>query len=152
MKQVKQKECSNKECRALFYPRTTLDKYCSPGCFYKETPKQKKVFKPINKFSKKNAPIQRRYTPLRIAFLSKTENKYCVIKSEKCTHLANTIEHSRGRGDYYVDEWAEKNDKPLTLDERFWKPACLNCNLELENNPELSKAHQLSKLHGGKKL
>ena len=102
--------------------------------------------------SKKNGTIQRRYSQQRKSYLQKPENKYCQIRSEKCTNIATTIEHTRGRGDYYVDDYAEKNDFPLTLDERFWKPCCLTCNLELENNGELSKKHQLSKIHGGKKI
>jgi len=152
---IKDKVCAWRECENVFKPYRFNQKHCSKKCFYNdenEKKKQPKKRKRINRYSKKNASIQKRYSPLRIAFLKKPKNKHCVIKSEKCTRLATTVEHSRGRGDYYVDEWAEKNDIPLTLDQRFWKPACLKCNLELENNSELSKAHQLSKIHGGKKL
>lgn len=51
----------------------------------------------------------------------------------------------------YADDWAIENGITLFLDVRFWKPCCLEHNLELENNPELSKQYQLSKIHGGKK-
>ena len=51
----------------------------------------------------------------------------------------------------YADDWARDNKISLYLDIRFWKPCCLAHNLELENNPELSKKYQLSKIHGGKK-
>ena len=51
----------------------------------------------------------------------------------------------------FADQWAKDNNISLYLDERFWKPCCLAHNLELENNPELSKKYQLSKIHHGKK-
>lgn len=154
MQEIKMKTCRAEGCENKFRPFLSTDKYCSSECAYKEyykkdTKSNKTV---IRKHSKKNASIQRKYTRQRKAYLSKAENKSCVIEGTDCTKRATTIEHSRGRGDYYVDEYAEAKEIPLTLDERFWKPACLNCNLELENNSELSKAHQLSKIHGGKKL
>ena len=155
-KSVKMKTCKAEGCENKFTPSfSTLQKYCSSQCTYDEKKRKnssKSASKPKNRQSKKTASISRKYTPQRKEYLQRPWNKNCVIKSEKCTGLANTIEHSRGRGDYYVDEWAEENEVPLTLDERFWKPACLNCNLELENNAELSRAHQLSKIHGGKKI
>lgn len=98
------------------------------------------------------ASIARRYTPLRKEYLLRPENENCAIKGTNCQYRANTIEHTKGRGDYYVDDWAEENDIPLTLDERFWLPACILCNGELETNTELSKKFQLSKIHDGKKI
>ncbi len=111
---------------------------------------RKQKIKPIPKKSKKQRVIDGKYTSQRIIFLSKPENQICFI--DGCNKKANTVEHTKGRGHGYFDEWAEKNDICKTLDERFWKPCCLEHNLELENNPELSKKYQLSKLHDGKKI
>ena len=89
-----------------------------------------------------------KYKKKRIEFLSKPENSICFISG--CNSRANTIEHTRGRVGY-ADDFARENGITLYLDERFWKPCCLHHNQELENNPELSKAYQLSKLTGKKK-
>jgi hypothetical protein len=52
----------------------------------------------------------------------------------------------------YADEWARENKIWLINDERFFEPCCWKHNGELENNPELSREYQLSKIHGGKKM
>ena len=88
------------------------------------------------------------YEKVRIEVLS--EAKFvCFI--EGCTNVANTIEHTAGRLGFY-DEQARYDNIPLLIDKRFLKACCLAHNGELENNPELSKKYQLSKIHGGKKL
>ena len=89
------------------------------------------------------------YESERIKFLQLPANKICFI--EGCNREANTIEHIAGRKGFY-DDWARDNKISLYIDVRFWKPCCLHHNLELENNPELSKQYQLSKIHGGNKL
>lgn len=95
---------------------------------------------PVKKVSESRKVENTKYAKLRKAFLSLPENKYCKIKGSNCTKLATTIEHSFGRiGDNYL--------KIST-----WIPSCLNCNLELERNPELSKKHQFSRFHEGKKI
>jgi hypothetical protein len=33
-----------------------------------------------------------------------------------------------GRGTYFYDEHAAELEIPLTLDERFWKPLCINAH------------------------
>lgn len=79
-----------------------------------------------------------------------TDAKFrCFI--DGCNNVANTIEHTRGRVGY-ADEWARENNITLYIDKRFLKACCLQHNGELENNSELSKEYQLSKIHGGKKL
>lgn len=121
--------------------------YCSYACkakHYKEKGKKTKV-NPISKTRCKESKI---YALKRIAFL--TQHTECEIKGSNCTSKATTIEHSMGRKGY-ADDWARDNNISLYLDERYWKASCHNCNLELENNPELSRKHQLSKIHGGKK-
>ena len=87
------------------------------------------------------------YEKVRIEVLS--EAKFvCFI--DGCKNVANTIEHSAGRKGFY-DDWARDNNIPLLVDKRFLKACCLAHNGELENNPELSKQYQYSKVSGIKK-
>jgi hypothetical protein len=170
MKQKTTKNCANPECQNEFKLYKTTDKFCSMSCLSKCTPKKvkktnslgftkdfintvrktpiKRSQKPIKKVSKKQAVILAKYSVLRIQFLGRPENKFCFI--EGCGKLATTIEHQKGRKGF-ADEWAKENNISLTIDERFFKPCCLFHNLELENNPELSKKYQLSKIHQGGK-
>jgi len=152
------KTCAWKDCDNEFTPRfKTTEKFCSSECTWKDHRekqlcKPKQFNKPIPKRSKKGFKIDRKYTPLRREYLSLKENEFCKIKGKNCTIKANTIEHTKGRGDYYYDEWAEKNDIVLTNDKRFWLASCLKCNTDLENDNDLSQKHQFSKIHGGKKI
>lgn len=91
----------------------------------------------IPKVSKKRKVEQLQYSVLRTQFLAKPENKTCFI--EGCNKPATTIEHRAGRGINY-------------LNVETWAGCCLEHNLELENNPELSKKYQLSKITGKEKL
>lgn len=145
--------CRNENCDTYFTMYNSLMPFCSYSCktdhLKNKQPKNKRKSNFINPYSAKRSKENKIYTARRIVFLYK--NKECVIKSDKCTKAATTIEHSAGRKGYY-DDWARDNNISLYLDERFWKPACHNCNLELEKNSELSKKHQLSKIHGGKKI
>ena len=94
--------------------------------------------KPIRKVSRKRQIENKIYTRTRKEFLSLPENKICFING--CLKPANTVEHIKGRiGSNY-------------LNQTFWKPCCLEHNIELENNSQLSKKYQLSKLHGGQKI
>lgn len=94
--------------------------------------------KPIPKVSQKRKIENLKYTAQRIVFLGKPENQICFI--EGCNKKADTIEHRSGR-------WGKN-----FLDESTWAGCCSAHNIELENNPELAKKYQLSKIHGGKKL
>lgn len=140
-------------CGTEFNKYRTTDKYCSREHALQDQ-KQKQERQPkkppvkINQVSKKQAVLNSKYTVLRIEFLSKPENRTCFI--DDCGKIADTVEHIRGRKGF-ADEWARENNVPLIIDVRFFKPCCLQHNLELENNPELSKKYQLSKIHGGKK-
>lgn len=98
------------------------------------TPKKKK--KAIPKMSKKRKMEQAIYDVRRPIFLKK--NPYCFIKG--CGKKSDTIEHSEGR-------WGDN-----FLDESKWRACCWKHNTELENNSELSKEYQTSKIHGGEKL
>ncbi len=101
----------------------------------------------IPKVSEKRKELNKVYEKVRIEVLTEAKFK-CFI--DGCKNVANTIEHSAGRIGYY-DDWARENNIPLIIDKRFLKACCLFHNGELENNPELSKKYQLSKIHGGKK-
>ena len=125
----------------------------------KETPKKQfvskhkpnlklKSFKSIPKVSAKRKKEKEVYDALRIKILSEAKFK-CFV--DGCKNVATTLEHQKGRKGY-ADEWARENKISLYIDERFLKPCCYHHNIEFENNPELSKKYQLSKLHQGKKL
>lgn len=145
------KKCKNKDCGVEFKQFNSLQSYCSVDCqkkCKKPNLKLKSLNKPIKKVSDKRKIENAKYTVLRIEFLGKPENKICFI--DGCNKLADSIEHISGRKGFY-DDWARENNISLFLDVRFWRPCCLIHNLELENNPKLSKQYQLSKIHGGKK-
>ena len=142
------KKC--KGCGSEFTPFTSFEKYCGWSCHNSnEKPKEKKVYKKPNQVSKKQSIINSKYSVARIQFLGKKENKVCFV--DGCNKGSNTVEHRKGRGQGFFDVWAEQNNICKTLDTRYWAGCCLEHNLELENNPELSKKYQLSKLHDGKK-
>jgi len=147
---IKNKPKKCKECGNEFTPRyRTTEVHCSYKCHtasVKSKPKNKRS--KINPFSKKRLAEMPKYKKNRIEFLSKPENQICFI--DGCNVRANTIEHTRGRKGYADDE-ARDSGITLYLDKRFWKPCCFHHNGELETNPELSKAYQLSKLTGKKK-
>jgi len=112
--------------------------------FFKPNPKVISEKKPksyslkrskIKPRSKKREAENKVYLMLREKFLR--DNPVCFI--EGCGKMANTVEHTAGRGINYL--------KVST-----WKPCCLEHNLELENNPAMSKKYQLSKIHGKQKL
>ena len=65
------------------------------------------------------------------------ENPFCFI----CSKPATTIEHRKGRNG------KDENGVPMLIAKQYWAAACVECNLELERNPELSRKYQLSKNH-----
>jgi len=99
-------------------------------------PQQKKTYS-IPKVSDKRKIDNLKYTAQRIVFLGKPENQICFI--EGCNRKANTIEHRAGR-------WGKN-----FLDETTWAGCCSEHNIELENNPEMAKKYQLSKITGKEK-
>ena len=133
----KTKQC---KCGVEFQPYNSFQKFCSSACKFKYGPPvnlKLKPMKPIPKVSKKRQIQNLQYSVLRTEFLGKKENQICFI--DGCNKQATTIEHRAGR-------WGKN-----FLDTSTWAGCCLEHNLELENNPELSKQYQLSKIHGGKK-
>lgn len=147
MKNKTHKNC--KICEKEFRLFKTTDKFCSWKCQnkdQKEKPEKKQI--QIRQVSKKQAVLNAKYSVKRIEFLSKENNKICFV--EDCGKLATTVEHRMGRKGF-ADDWARENNIALIIDDRFFAPCCLYHNLEFENNPELSRKYQLSKIHGGKK-
>jgi hypothetical protein len=147
--------CEN--CRTKFTVTRFLQKHCeSPECKIaekkyqeeKRSGKMVKTPKAIPKFSDKRKVLNPLYAKVRIEVLVEAKFK-CFI--DGCTNVANTCEHTMGRKGF-ADQWARDNDIPLLIDKRYLKACCFHHNGELENNPELSKEYQLSKIHGGRKL
>ena len=128
-KKFLQKSCESLECEAIFRERELQKQK------HKRQGRKPTRIKPV---SEKRISEKIIYDSERIKFLQLPENSICFI--EGCNKKATTIEHRAGRiGKNY-------------LDTTTWAACCLEHNLELENNPELSKKYQLSKIHGGKKL
>lgn len=137
-----------KICGDKFEPKYFLQKHCNKdfckGKWRELVLKEKKQVdndfirksKSIKKVSDKKVLQDIIYKSERIKFLSLPENSICFI--DGCSKKATTIEHRAGRGINY-------------LNKETWAGCCLEHNLELENNPELSKKYQLSKIHGGVK-
>lgn len=146
MSEFKLKKC--KECSKEFRQYNSLNPYCSPLCKAKNTVVKPKKQYSIPNVSEKRKEVNKIYEKVRIEVLTEAKFK-CFI--DGCTNVANTIEHTAGRLGFY-DEQARYDNIPLIIDKRFLKACCLHHNGELENNPELSKEYQLSKIHGGKKL
>lgn len=81
--------------------------------------------KAINKMSAKSGKVNQRYlTRLR----TWKKGKKCEAHFVHDCSTVITCHHMCGKGNHYHDEWAEENDVPLTCDERFWKPLCLNAH------------------------
>lgn len=146
MGNFKMKVCADKECDNEFKQYNSLQKFCSPSC----TNKNRKVdlkLKPLYvmpKVSKKQTELIKKYSVIRVEVISEAKFK-CFI--DGCTNVATTCEHRMGRKGY-ADEWARENNIPLMIDKRYLAACCIYHNLELENNPELSKKYQLSKITG----
>lgn len=134
----KEVECRDKDCKNTFMQYNSTQVYCCLKCKLKNQKEKKpKEIYSIPKVSKKRKVEQLQYSVLRTEFLAKPENSICFI--EGCNKPATTIEHRAGRGINY-------------LNVSTWAGCCLKHNLELENNPELSKKYQLSKITGKEKL
>lgn len=120
-----QKTCDDIEC-VIAWRKSAMDK----------SKKTNDTRAPLKKVSDKKKLQDIIYKSERIKFLSLPENSICFI--DGCNKKSNTIEHRAGRGINY-------------LNKDTWAGCCLEHNLELENNPQLSKKYQLSKIHGGAK-
>ncbi len=133
MAQFKLKVC--KVCKSEFRQYNSLQKCHCQNSLAK--PKKPKKYV-IPKVSDKRKIENLKYSVLRTEFLGKKENQICFI--DGCNKQSTTIEHRAGR-------WGKN-----FLDISTWAGCCLEHNLELENNPELSKKYQFSKITGKSKI
>lgn len=148
-KRIKKETCILEGCNKQFTPFKFGQKHCSSKCFYEDKKQKdqqdqtepKKKVSAIRKVSKKREVINRQYTEIRREYLK--THTVCFI--DGCDKIATTIEHRAGRIGF-ADEFARLINIPLIIDTRFFAPCCLRHNLELENNPELSRMYQLSKI------
>ena len=132
------KEVTCKKSGIKWRKYTSLQKCRCELCRKNQKKSTKKPQKPIRKVSEKQEKLNKEYSKLRLEFLSLPENQFCFI--DGCNKKANTIEHRSGR-------WGSNY-----LDTSTWAGCCWEHNLELENNPELSKKYQLSKITGKPKI
>jgi hypothetical protein len=143
-------KCLNPDCdKSGFYQmqKGVCSHRCRDIVYGKPEQKPRGRIKPI---SDKQLEANDLYRAARVIFLARPENARCFITG--CNKRATTIEHRKGRRrDQYADDEARIAGIPLLLDERFWAPCCFAHNGELENNTELSRAHQLSRIHNGTK-
>jgi hypothetical protein len=80
---------------------------------------------PINKRSEKTGQIERRYFARLKTW--KRGKKCAATFPHECSDQI-TCHHMAGRGNHFYDEHAAEREIPLTLDERFWKPLCINAH------------------------
>lgn len=144
MKPVKQKVCRNKGCNNKFTPYKTTDKFCSPGCFYKNQKQQPKK-QQIRKISKNKIPLVSTYLKKRKLFLSKHPN-CAVYPSKKATEIHHMMKR---RG--FADQYAIDNKIPLYIDERFFLPVSRSGHEKIEENPEWAYANGFSIKNNTKK-
>lgn len=83
-----------------------------------EIPKQS------NKTKEDNKRLKQEYA----VYLSRPENKFCKVKFEGCTHIANVVHHVAGR----IGE--------QKFNQADWMPSCPSCNILLESQD--SKARE----------
>jgi hypothetical protein len=88
--------------------------------------KEKKYYE-IPRISKKRLAENKTYTPAVKAYVK--ANPYCAIKSEVCTKITDAPHHTKGR------------IGSLLSDERYWLPACNECNLYIEDNDAWARAN-----------
>lgn len=88
----------------------------------KPEPKEKKKKAKIKPMSDKRSKENKEYLSLRKVFLN---GKKCQI--EGCKRLATTVHHKRGR------------IGTLLCDIKYWLACCMDCHVEIENNPEWAK-------------
>ena len=133
------KKCKN--CGEGFTPKyRTTERFCSFRCansFTKEHAKDRREEKrrSIKKETTKQARLNRKYSQKRRRFLERPENKYCAVFPRA---LATEVHHKMGRQGY-ADQWAEKNDVPLVVDERHFLAVCRKGHELIEKSPAWAK-------------
>lgn len=98
---------------------------------------------PINKQSAKMAKVNARYLS---RLRTWKRGKRCAANFAHDCSGEITCHHMMGRGEGFHDEYAAENEIPLTLDERFWLPVCLNAHRYIEEHPKFAHEHGYSYL------
>jgi len=93
--------------------------------------KPKPTAKPIPTFSSKMQKKKALYTIARAKFLDDYPMCHAHLDA-KCTKKSTEVHHKAGR----IEE--------LLLDTTLWLPACHNCHIWIENNPDSAKEMGLS--------
>jgi hypothetical protein len=126
---IKPKLCDGCGNTGLIWKNSNGKRYCK-RCSLKLSKKPLK----ISSISHKQKLLLKEYSQRRVAFLSLPENTTCRAKLSGCfgsNPETMTIHHSRGRGEYL-------------LDESSWIPLCVKCHKWVEENPKESKETGLS--------
>lgn len=79
----------------------------------------------INKMSEKTSKVNARYLN-RLKTWKRGKKCAATFKHDCDSNI--TCHHMAGRGNHFYDEYATERELPLTLDERFWLPMCLNAH------------------------
>lgn len=90
---------------------------------------------PINKRSDKTAAVERRYFSRLKTW--KRGKKCAATFPHECSDQI-TCHHMVGRGTHFYDEHATEQEIPLTLDERFWMPLCLEAHQYVTEHPKFA--------------
>jgi hypothetical protein len=136
-----------KKCRACnkeFKQYKTTDKFCSSKCFYSQ-PKKEISKSNIKPQSKKLIALNAVYLKKRKIHLRKNPN-CAVFPNKKATEIHHILKR---RG--YADQYAEKNNIPLLIDERFFLAVSNLGHQKIENNPDWAYKNGFSLKNNTKK-
>ena len=138
----KLKKC--KACNKEFKQYKTTDKFCSYKCFY-DQPKKEINKSNIKPQSKKVIALNAVYLKKRKIHLSKNPN-CAVFTNKKATEIHNILKR---RG--FADQYAEQNNIPLLIDERFFLAVSNSGHQKIENNPDWAYKNGFSLKNNTKK-
>lgn len=117
-------ECAFPTCSRFAQPNGM----CISHRIYSDVKIEKEKPKPIAPKSAKKIIEDRDLKKFYATFLSKPENKYCVIQiDENCTRTATTVNHTRRRG------------KDHLMNEEDCEPSCSYCNIAIEGKDGLAR-------------
>lgn len=108
-------------------------------CLAKKPQRATKKQKPIRKVSAKQEKLDKKYSILRVEFLSLPENQICPVTKLPATE----VHHVKGRKGY-ADDWARENNIPLIIDVRFFLAVSRLGHDKIENNPEWARENGYS--------
>lgn len=118
--------------------------YCEGNTDYcaSHNAQHRKMERLAKKAPKKPKPIPRRSQKMDVIMEEYNRRRPGYLAGKKCAvfpdQKANQIHHKMGRIGY-ADVYAEENDIPLILDERFWLPVSQDGHDKIERNPDWAK-------------